>query len=407
MVGAGVARTTGSPQADDAKRTIDRVASLVLAPSSLGGPASIVLIGALLALSWLIPYASGGANRTGTQWFYIPILLAAARFGYAGAVSTGVAASILAGPLLPTDVALAISQNAGQELTKSVFFVLLGLLMAAIIGRLKTSLAQEMSVVEAERDLAAREAAVISMVSHEFRTPLSVITGTVATAKDPELSRPERDELLDGASEAAQRLETLVSGVLAVAERTKGGHAARRLILLELVLSEVAEDLSSTWGDRIHWKLAGSPVVWADPAAVKPALRAVLDNALKFSPPDSSVSVSALRRPRDVQITVTDSGPGIDPSFLPRAFEAFTQQDDSATREHGGLGIGLFVARTMVESAGGRIELLSLAGGGTAASISLPGARSDLDRVRAEPEEPFEQRDPGLAAAFSRESTPD
>ena len=97
--------------------------------------------------------------------------------------------------------------------------------------------------------------------------------------------------------------------------------------------------------------------------------------------------------PGAAEITVEDAGPGLGRAFLPHAFEAFTQADDSVTREHGGLGMGLFVAKTLISSAGGEIKLAS-GDEGTVATIRLPGARSDVENGQAVADEPFPLPDP-------------
>ena len=346
----------------------------------MGRAASVAIIAGLLGASWLAVYLAGGAAHVAPHWFYIPILLAAARFGFRGAAFTGIAAGLLAGPLVPADVAMQIAQKPPDEISRAIFFLAIGLLMAAIIGRLKTALGREVALLGEERDLAARKAAVVSTVSHEFRTPLTVILGAAETLHEQQLPLGERQELLEGVQHAARKLDNLVSGVLAVIEDS--GSRTRtntRLVSVESVLEQARADLGRTWGDRVHVERGGAVLIWADPAIVEPALRAVVENALKFSSANSRVSIIGVRRPKDVEITIRDMGCGISATFLPHAFEPFTQADDSATREHGGLGIGLFVARTLISSAGGSIELSSARDGGTVARVRLPGARADIE----------------------------
>ena len=341
----------------------------------------------LLAASWLAVYLAGGAAHVAPHWFYIPILLAAACFGFRGAAVTGIAAGLLAGPLVPADVALGIAQKPPDEISRAIFFLVIGLLMAAIIGRLKTALSREVALLGEERDLAARKAAVVSTVSHEFRTPLTVILGTAETLHDQQLPAEERQELLEGVQHAARKLDNLVSGVLAVIEDSGSGTRTNtRLVSVGSILEQACSDLARSWGDRVHFGRGGSVLIWADPAIVEPALRAVIENALKFSPASSQVSVIAVRRPKEVEITIQDMGPGISNEFLPHAFEPFTQADPSTTREHGSLGIGLFVARTLVSSAGGSVELRSGPPGGVVAGIRLPGARADIEPSSARSE---------------------
>jgi len=394
------AQRADEPASDRASRSrIDRIsAAVVLAPSSVGTTASVVVISSLLVISWCVVYLGGGSARMGTMWFYFPIVLAAARFGFTGASLTALTASVLAGPMLPADVAMASAQHASLDITRAIFYLLLGLLMAAIVGRLKTSLAHEKAVLTEERDLAARKAAVISTVSREFRTPLSVISGSIDILSGQTLSHDDRVRLLQSAQEATRKLDTLVSGILAVAdERLAGARNNTRLVSVASVLGEVSQDLSEHYGNRIDFDPRGV-LIWANPAIVRPAFRAIVDNALKFSPAGSAVRVCAVRRPGAVEITIEDSGPGIERSFLPHAFEPFAQADDSATREHGGLGMGLFVANELIKSAGGDVQL-SPTDEGTVVTVRLPGARSDIEKGSSEADEPFPVPDPfGVAS---------
>lgn len=105
---------------------------------------------------------------------------------------------------------------------------------------------------------------------------------------------------------------------------------------------------------------------------MKQVLRHVIENALKFSPLDSPVTVRARRTGDGVEVRVRDHGPGIGPDFLGRAFDPFTQARSSTTREHGGLGIGLFVTRQLTQALGGRVELTRHPKGGTVVVLHIP-----------------------------------
>jgi CheY-like chemotaxis protein len=95
----------------------------------------------------------------------------------------------------------------------------------------------------------------------------------------------------------------------------------------------------------------------------------VLSNAVKFTPAEGSITVR-LERTQGYRLTVTDSGPGIEPRFLPHVFEAFRQADGTASREHGGLGLGLAIAKQLVELHGGTIAAQS-GGRGTGATFEI------------------------------------
>jgi PAS domain S-box-containing protein len=123
--------------------------------SSLGG--GLLTVAVLLALSWLVSYLLGGAGHVPPHWFYIPILLAAARFGLPGAAAAGLAAGLLAGPLLPADVATHTAQPLADWLGRLGFFVGIGLVMGAVTVGLTSALEREIDLARDAADLALRQ----------------------------------------------------------------------------------------------------------------------------------------------------------------------------------------------------------------------------------------------------------
>lgn len=112
------------------------------------------LIGLLLVASWTVSYASGGAGLVPPHWFYVPILIAAVRFRWRGALVTGLLAGVLAGPLLPENVAANTSQAPANWAGRTVFFVALGLLMASLISVALSGLSRQVEMLRAARTLA-------------------------------------------------------------------------------------------------------------------------------------------------------------------------------------------------------------------------------------------------------------
>jgi CheY-like chemotaxis protein len=120
-----------------------------------------------------------------------------------------------------------------------------------------------------------------------------------------------------------------------------------------------------------------------DPDRLQQVIWNLLSNAVKFTPPDGQVSVR-LARKNGLVLTVQDSGSGIEPKFLPHVFDAFRQADGSATREHGGLGLGLAIARQLVEAHGGTIEARSAGKDrGAVFEVFLPSVIESHQPVRA------------------------
>ncbi len=128
------------------RRALDAF-SQVSAPAAWGG----VVLG--LVLSWLVAYVVGGAGVAAPHWFYLPVLYAAARFGCLGAAASAVAAGLLAGPLMPLDVAAGVAQEPQDWITRAAFFVVIGQAMALVIGASRSAIASELERVHMEKDL--------------------------------------------------------------------------------------------------------------------------------------------------------------------------------------------------------------------------------------------------------------
>ena len=343
------------------------------------GPAAIIIIG-LVAIGWVGIYLGGGTRHIPSHWFYVPILLAAIRFGLKGAVGTAIVSAIIAGPLLPAEVVQGLQQPTSGMLYRGVYFVLMGVFMAGIIVRLEDSLsketqlaANEAQVAKHEAELAAHQAAVVSTVSHEFRSPLSVLLGTARMLSDLEWSGFERS-VVDGITSSARRLNDLVAAVLAVSEGPLTAEQVVSEVHLREVCFGVQEGLDYQMRERLNIEV-NNVVLRTNPALLQGLVRQLVDNALKFSPANSTVEINAWGSGEDhLFIGVTDHGSGIDQAFLPQAFGAFTQQDESLTRPVGGLGIGLFVAHRLGQCLHAEVELRPREGGGTEAVVILPGS---------------------------------
>ncbi len=307
--------------------------------------------------------------------FYFPILLAAGRFGFKGAIITALVAGLLAGPLMPMDVGLGIVQDPSLWSGRIAFFLILGLVMAAVVVRLQLSLARELRVLKEERDLAFRKAAVISTVSHEFRTPLTIIQGVSRTLEHQGLVSEEGRPLLRGLDGAAKRLADLVSTVAIAAEGAEGSRFVRRRpIVFRELCRAVIDGLDLFDGPR-RVQIDVSPdaeIFDSDSDLLRHLLHNLAENALKFSAQGAPVLIGVARSDDAVEIRIRDHGPGVDERFVAGAFDPFTQGDQSLTRSKGGLGIGLFAASRLTELLNGRIELLRHPEGGTEAVVRLP-----------------------------------
>jgi two-component system, OmpR family, sensor histidine kinase BaeS len=209
-------------------------------------------------------------------------------------------------------------------------------------------------------------------VSHELRTPLSVIQGTVEGVLDGlyPADRPHLEPIL----EEIQLLERLVEDLrtLSLAETGQLRLHAEPTHLGDL-LSEVATAFEArAEAARLTLRsqaAAGLPVLELDPSRMRQVLANLLANALRFTPSGGEVVLEGRADGRHVVIEVRDTGPGIAADVLPRVFDRFYRSGDSA-----GSGLGLPIARSLVEAHGGTIEAQSPAGGGTTIRIRLPAS---------------------------------
>jgi PAS domain S-box-containing protein len=215
----------------------------------------------------------------------------------------------------------------------------------------------------------------VADASHELRTPIAAIKGMLELLDDGAKNVPEvRDDFIHTMQLEADRLGRLVADMLTLARLEAGG--------LELTLTP--EDVSDLLGDvasvlrtlaeqgevGLGVESADGTLVAVDRDRMIQVLVGLTDNALKHSPPGSSVTLRAVRRGERVRFEVTDQGPGIPPEHIDRVFERFYRGDSA--RGGGGTGLGLAIAKEIVEAHGSTLSLDSAPGAGTTFWFELP-----------------------------------
>lgn len=226
----------------------------------------------------------------------------------------------------------------------------------------------------------------VSTVSHELRTPLTSIKGFVDTLLRSREQLPEEQQLrfLRIIKNQADRLTRLVEDILIVSKIQSGQlrNAPQRLDLAD-VIDRVLENLSQK---TAHHQLdlglnEDLPAVWADQDRLEQILTNLVDNALKYSPKRTVVSLKAWIDPKipgKLSISVVDQGIGIPEAFLEQIFNRFNRLDTPLTREREGTGLGLYITKSLVESLGGQIAVESQEGLGSTFTVCLPTAPESL-----------------------------
>jgi signal transduction histidine kinase len=221
---------------------------------------------------------------------------------------------------------------------------------------------------------------VIAIASHELRTPLALILGYAEVLKD-DVSDQAREHV-DVVLRSAMHLRSLMEN-LANLRVLEAGEVKPDLMVHDVswVIRSVIEQVRPLLAEKnqtLDLDLPDRPLpVLVDVQQLSVALANVLNNAVQFSPAGGRVSVAVMPRAVEAWITVTDSGPGIPPEQLERIFDRFRQVEDHMTRRHGGLGIGLAIARGLLLVQGGRIWAENAAGGGSHFTMTVPLAQAD------------------------------
>lgn len=215
----------------------------------------------------------------------------------------------------------------------------------------------------------------VSMVSHELRTPLTKIIGYSDILESRMDAGHEQYATAVGAiRQNAAVMRHMIEKLLSVTQLMAGsGDLKSRPVDICKLVEQAATGAAAESGRRVDVTLpAEACKLDVDPEFIGRALGNLLDNALKYSPEDSTVSVAVERVGSHMSISVADEGIGIDEDRLEEIFEPFIQADMSSTRDHGGIGLGLFVARRLIEAHGGEIDVRRRAEGGSIFDIRLP-----------------------------------
>jgi heavy metal sensor kinase len=241
------------------------------------------------------------------------------------------------------------------------------------IGRLTAVINETFARLESSFDQLRRFTA---DASHELRTPLAVVRGIGEAAVARHRSPLEYEEAIGSMLEEVDRMTSLVDTLL----RLSHGDAGRIRLAQERVnLADLARDVSASLAilaeernQKVALDLDETVVVSADRLVLREAVTNVLDNGLKYGPADSIVTMTVKQLQDHAMIAVADQGPGIPSQHRERIFHRFFRVDEARSRERGGAGLGLAIAKWAVDVHGGEITVHERPGGGAEFRILLP-----------------------------------
>lgn len=232
------------------------------------------------------------------------------------------------------------------------------------------------------------QTALLNSISHDLRTPLASITGSLSSLLEDEalLSPPARRELAQNAWEEAMRLNRLVGNLLDMTRLQSGALriAAQPADVDELVGAALAQMAPRLQGREILRAIPPDlPPVSIDLVFMVQALVNLLDNALKYAPPEQPVEIVAAHEGQTVTLAVRDRGPGLPPGDSEALFNRFTRGSGAAGS---GTGLGLSIARGLVEAHDGRLTAANRQGGGATFTIELAVAAEEEGGGRGGPQ---------------------
>ena len=282
-------------------------------------------------------------------------------------------------------------RTAAQVATHLALFIIQGLLLTAVVSELRSARrSSEQQTREAQAARRDGEAAnrmkdeFLATVSHELRTPLNAVLGWVHLLRTGKLDREMSTRGLETIERNVKLQAQLTGDLLEVSKALTGelqlecrptmlGESARQA-------ATAVEPAARAKGVSVVLAIPDAPVVLlGDSNRLRQIAWHLLSNAIKFTPRGGTIELAVALDGPEATLIITDSGPGIDPGFLPRIFDRFTQADSSPTRVSGGLGVGLALVRQLVELHGGEIHARNRTDApGAVFTIRFPAQPADL-----------------------------
>jgi signal transduction histidine kinase len=301
-----------------------------------------------------------GYTRTPFIYFLVPPILSCWWFGPVyGAIAVGI------GAIGGTWLALENGLSAMQIVLPATRYAAICAVPMTIAIRMQRHVRKREALLAQLVEVDHRREEFFANLSHEMRTPMNSIRGychllTKYGAKDQQITEKAAEVM----TRSVEHLDRLIEDMLDVSLVMTGGMRLNPEIINPCnVVAQAIEGIRlgvEAKGIRLNHRTSAEPMqVRADPARLQQVLWNLLSNALKFTPEGGMIAVSVARERRTAVISVRDTGIGIDRNYLPRVFERFSQENSSPTREVRGLGLGLSIAKNLVDLMGGTLEAQS------------------------------------------------
>jgi signal transduction histidine kinase len=268
-----------------------------------------------------------------------------------------------------------------------------GLAETATLGAAFNEMARELEIEEGRRDELDRlKDEFVLTASHELRSPLTSVQGFAELLMlDKDSLTPRQRETVEIILDNCRHLVRLLNDLLDLARSDAGRLSIRPqptevAPLIEDVVRTIRGQTEAASQSLTEQVEPGLPLINVEPDRIRQILVNLLTNAHEYTPEGASIGVAARAVGAEVEISVSDNGPGIPPDQLERIFERFTRGDAGLTQRVGGTGLGLAIAKSLVDLHGGTIRAESTIGQGSTFHVRLPvaaGAAADGDQGRA------------------------
>ena len=250
------------------------------------------------------------------------------------------------------------------------------------LGRLTTTMNVMLTELEAAFSHASRtldaQRRFAADASHELRTPLTTVRGNLELLRrEPPIREEDRKEVINDIVEECERLSRLVNDLMVMQRADAEWSQTSDRVRIKPVIEEICRQARRIDPHRaIICDSSADVSIAGNRDALKQIVLILLDNAIKYSPAGTRVAVTTSADAERVRITVSDSGQGIDPERLPFIFDRFYRGDEA--RRGTGVGLGLAIAKALVEAQNGRIDVATTLGEGTDFIVTLPRASATL-----------------------------